>query len=72
MAKSSLFKRVNIIDNGDMVYAVVYALRGRREEEPTHTIGLYFSKEDAEQTKKIYDGADVYDVLYIVEKIVWF
>lgn len=65
-------KRINIIEKDDMTYAIVYALRGYRRSEPANTIGFYFSKEDAEQTKKVYVDAEIYDVLYIVEKIVWF
>ena len=72
MAKRGLFKRINVIDKGDMTYAVVYALRGYRKGQPANTIGLYFSKKDAEETKEVYCSAEIYDVLYIIEKIVWF
>lgn len=72
MAKRGLFKKINVVDKGDMAYAVVYALRGYRKSQPASSIGLYFSKEKAEKTKEFYNSAEIYDIVYIVEKIVWF
>ena len=72
MSKKSLIKSINIVENDGMKYAVVYEVRGCRENQSANNIGFYFSKEKAEETKDIYYKAEIYDVVYIVEKMVWF
>lgn len=72
MTKKSLINKVQIIEKNGESYVIVYAVRGYRGLERVVTIGLYFSKEVAEQMKKFYADAEIYDVLYIVEKNVWF
>ena len=63
---------MQIVEKDDMAYAVVYAVRGCMENQPVNTIGLYFSKDEAEITKETYYHAQIYDTIYIVEKMVWF
>ena len=63
---------MQIVEKDDMAYAVVYAVRGCMENQPVNTIGLYFSKDEAERTKETYYHAQIYDTIYIVEKMVWF
>lgn len=63
---------MHIVEKDDMTYAVVYAVRGCKDNQPANTIGLYFSKDEAEKTKEIYYHAEIYDTIYIVEKMVWF
>lgn len=72
MSKNSLIQSINIVEKDDMKYAIVYEVRGCRENQPANNIGFYFSKEIAEETKDIYYKAGIFDVVYIVEKMVWF
>lgn len=72
MSKKSLISKIQIVSQAYLSYAVVYAVRGRKGFNPVNTVGLYFSKEEAEKTKETYYRAGIYDVIYIVEKMVWF
>lgn len=72
MSKKSLINKIQIVEDDDMAYAVVYAVRGNKYNQPANTIGLYFSKEEAVKTQQLYYNAEIYDVIYIVEKMVWF
>lgn len=72
MSKKSLIHKMQIVEKDDMAYAVVYAVRGCMKNQPVNTIGLYFSKDEAERTKETYYHAEIYDTIYIVEKMVWF
>ena len=72
MSKGNLIKKIQIVKKAEMAYAVVYEVRGCLENQPTNNIGFYFSKEKAEETKDLYCKAEIYDIVYIVEKMVWF
>lgn len=72
MSKKSLINKIQIVEKDDMAYAVVYAVRGCKYNQPVNTIGLYFSKDEAERTKETYYHAEVYDTIWIVKKMVWF
>lgn len=63
---------MQIVEKDDMAYAVVYAVRGCRYNQPVITIGLYFSKDEAERTKENCYHAEIYDTIWIVEQMVWF
>lgn len=72
MSKKSLINKMQIVEKDDMAYAVVYAVRGCLKNQPVDTIGLYFSKDEAERTKENYYNAQIYDTIYIIEMMVWF
>ena len=72
MSKKSLIHKMQIVEKDDMAYAVVYAVRGCKYNQPVKTIGLYFSKDEAERTKETYYHAEIYDTIWIVENMVWF
>lgn len=72
MSKQSLINKINIVEKDDMMYVVVYEVRACRENQPANTIGVFFSKEQAEEIKQFYYDSAIYDVVYIVQKMVWF
>ena len=72
MSKKSLIHKMQIVEKDDMAYAVVYVVRGCKYNQPVNTIGLYFSKDEAERTKETYYQAEIYDTIWVVEKMVWF
>lgn len=72
MSKKSLISKIQIVNQAYLSYAIVYAVHGCKYNQPVNTIGLYFSKEDAEKTKKTYYEAEIYDTIWIVEKNVLF
>lgn len=72
MSKKSLISKIQIVNQAYLSYALIYEVRGRNGILPINSIGLYFSKNEAEKTKATYYRAGIYDVIYIVEKMVWF
>ena len=72
MSKLSLISKVNIVEEDDVAYAIIYVVHGCHRRNPANTIGHYFCKDEAEKSKEFYQSTGIYDVVYIVEKIVWF
>ena len=72
MSKKSLISKIKIVNQAYLSYAIVYEVRGCKYNQPVNSIGLYFSKEEAEKTKENYYQSEIYDTIWLVEKMVWF
>lgn len=71
MTKKDFIKKIQVIGKDDLFYSVVYVLKGCRGAEPAVTICLYFSLADAMDKKEYYQSLGWYDVVYIIEEMVW-